>query len=213
MFKIGKFISEIQTKGVLRSNKFLVYFNAPIYLSGGSIEEQLSLRCESVQMPGMTFAEIEGPPRPGVGPTESIPFNVVFESVTLTFVIDAHGDIHRFFDAWCNSIVNYTSRGQTELKNNSRYDMSPYEVNYKDHYVTDLSIDVIDPTDQKVLTAKMYRAYPHSLPSFDLNWGSNDELIKLSIPFKFTDMEMKYHSPNTKAKSSYIDQIPGLFKT
>lgn len=215
MFKIGDFMSEIGSSGVLRTNRFLVSFTAPYYLrqagrrtsagfldkdgSGGSNLERMSLRCESVQMPGMSFATIDGPPRPGYGPIESIPYNTIFDDITLTFVVDARSDVHRFFYKWMNSVVNFTSKGQSKLKDaiGPVSGMKTYEVGYKDNYVTDLTIDVYDAagrngTSVKVMSAKVYRAFPKVLPTFDLAWGSNDDVVKLSIPFTYTDFDVQY---------------------
>lgn len=215
MFKIGQFVSEIQTGGVLRTNRFLVTFNAPAYLQGdpGATNDTMTIRCESVQMPGLSFASIDGPPRPGYGPIESTPFSIAFDDITLTFIVDARGDVHKFFYRWFNSIVNFHSRGQKSLKEayGPVRGMKTYEVGYKDSYSTDLNITVYDTSDnkggvgRKIMTAKVYRAFPKLLPSFDLSWGSNDEFVRLAIPFTYTDFEVEYFNAKTAAVSKPIN--------
>ena len=62
MLSINKFRSEIEKKGILRNNRFQVSFSPPgegQYLKnyfGEADREQITLRCEAVQMPGVAFA-------------------------------------------------------------------------------------------------------------------------------------------------------------
>jgi hypothetical protein len=227
MFKLSQFRSEIESRGVMRTNTFHVSFAAPPAIRGGPTSrlldnsasdvpmDRMSLRCESVQLPGMGFATIDGPPRMGYGPIEAIPYGAVFDDITCTFLVDARGDVHRFFYRWMNSIVNFHSRGQTGFDVSGRGPvtaMKPYEVNYKDNTVTDLTIDVYDTgtgvntaatgattdrTGQRVLSAKVYRAFPKLLPSLDMSWNSTDEIVRLSIPFNYTDFEVLYFDKPT----------------
>jgi len=206
MFNISNFVSEIQTRGVLRTNRFEVNFGRPpLFVPDNT--KQNTLRCESVQLPGVSFTSIDGPPRIGYGPIESMPFGVAFEDITLTFIVDARGDIHKFLYQWFNTIVNFNAEGQKKLKfgdsNSVVPGMNTYEVGYKDEYSTDIEITMFDTKNTedgsgiKVMTAKAYRAFPKLLPNLDLAWGTTDEVVRLSIPFGYTDFNIKYHNAAT----------------
>lgn len=202
MRNISDFRQEIYNNGVLRNNRYLVSFGAPTYLRGDQGMEKFTLRCESAQMPGMTFATIDGAPRFGYGPIESNPYGVIFDDATLTFVLDAKANIHKFFYRWSNSIVNYQARGQSALKddNGPVSGMKTYEVGYKDSYVTDITIGVYSESasskgsaDMKqVMETKLYRAFPKNLPQFDLSWNNVNDVIRLPISFNYTDFSTKY---------------------
>ncbi len=221
MFKLSQFKAEIEARGVMRTNTFHVSFAPPQTLRGGASASKLdntqtqvpmdrmSLRCESVQLPGMGFATIDGPPAFGYGPIEAIPYGAIFDDITCTFLVDARGDVHRFFYMWMNSIVNFHAQGQNKLKEDNLgpvRGMKAYEVNFKDRFVTDITIDVYDTstgfntaiegtssgTGQKVMSAKVYRAFPKLLPSLDMSWNSTDEVVRLPIPFNYTDFEVTY---------------------
>ena len=213
MFDINAFRTEINNGGVLRNNKYHVSFAAPKYLrdaqlvgtldnSGTSTPlDVITLRCESVQLPGMSFASVDNASRAGYGPIETMPYGVIYDDITLSFIVDAKSDVHRFFYNWVNSIVNFHSQGQSKLKDHlGPVDkMKTYEVGYKDNYVTDITVDVYDGLEttekkagNKVLTAKIYRAFPKLLPSVDLAWAATDEMVRLSIPFSYTDFEVYY---------------------
>lgn len=188
MFEISKFRSEIDTGGVLKTNRFMVYFNAPSIITDKNTDP-LSLRCEAVQWPGVSFSTMDAPPRAGYGASEVIPIAPIFEDVTLNFIVDKSSNTHKFFFNWINSVVNLESRGQ------SRFKEGAYEVGYKDSYCTDINIDVYRETGEnnKAMTATLYRAFPRALPGFDLNWANNDEILKLNVQFTYTDYFIKYY--------------------
>lgn len=208
-FNISKFVSEIQTRGVMRNNRFEATFvRPPLTVIKDLVPNKL--RCESVQFPGLSFADIPFP-RMGTGPIESMPFGVTFDDITLTFIVDARGDVHKFFYLWFSSIINFNAKGQTELKK-VRNRLGGYEVGYKDDYMSNIEITVFDTKNSpdgagvKVMKATIYRAYPKLLPTLDLAWGSNDEVVKLSIPFTYTDFNIVYYNADTgpRKKPIYI---------
>lgn len=212
MFKIDNFKSEINTYGVLRNNRYVVDFTPPEYLKGQySSLDRIELRCEAAQLPGMQFATIDGPPRLGYGPIESTPYGVTFEDLSLTFVVDKDSYVHKFFYDWVNCIVNYNNAGAITPQGATRgpiSGMKTYEVGYRSKFSTSVNIIVYDgvakpgDTETSVLTATAYNAYPKALPSVDLNWQPTDEVVKLTIPFSYTDYNILYNKlPNNFVKS------------
>lgn len=194
-------MQEIQKNGVLKNNRYLVSFSAPQYLKNETNMERLTLRCDAVQIPGMTFATIDGSSRFGYGATESNPYGVIFDDAVLTFLLDSKADVHHFFHRWTNSIVNYTARGQSAMKDRlgTVANMYTYEVGYKDKYSTDITITVYNDaaTDKTspgtpVMEVKLFRAYPKNLPSLDMSWNNSNDLLRLPITFSYTDFDIKY---------------------
>lgn len=197
MFKLNDFMASISTRGVLKSTRYTVSFTPPAYvrsIAGLVGPETLSIRCDTVQFPGASLTTIDGPPRYGYGPIESIPYNISMDDITCSFIVDAGSEIHRFFYSWVSTIVNFQAKGGMSLSaaSGAGTGFAAYEVGYKDNYTTDLIISVYDSTDKKVMEAKAYRAYPKLLPSVDLNWGATDEIVKLVIPFTYVDFDVNY---------------------
>jgi hypothetical protein len=200
---IKDFQSSISSKGVLQTNRFVCSFLVPSYLrpNGAFDPEQhqlISLRCESATFPGMALTTLDQP-RLGYGPLEYMPHNAVLDDVTLTFLVDAFGDMHKLFYEWVNTIVNIQgSRGQSSLNVTTRYgsggSAAPFEVGYRDNYKTDVEIKVFDKyaEEREVMKVILFNAYPKVLPSISLAWASNDELIRLSVPFTYTDFSVEY---------------------
>lgn len=217
MFQISNFRSSIERNGVLRANRYVAFFRPPEYLKDqiaqyGYQDGLISLRCEAAQLPGVNLTTIDQP-RIGWGPTEGVPHNLSYNDISLTFLLDAQTKIHRLFYDWMNTIVNFQgSRGQSSLNKGWRVgslDTYAYEVGYKELYTTDIDITVYDnysgggdaaessPTvegNNPVMTVRMYRAYPKGLPNIDLSWGADNELVRMPIPFGFSDFSINYHS-------------------
>lgn len=203
MFKLNDFMASISTRGVLKASRYIVSFSPPTYVrnvSGMIGTDTLSVRCDSVQFPGMSLATIDGPPRYGYGPNESVPYNVTMDDITCSFIVDAGSEIHKFFYTWLSSIVNIQGKGGKSLTsaNGVVPGFQAYEVGYKDNYAVDLTVAVYDSTDKKVMEAKVYRAFPKLLPSVDFNWGATDEIVKLVVPFSYVDFEVNYFPLQTK---------------
>lgn len=189
MLNIKEFRSEIGTGGVLRTNRFMVSFASPRSLGSNRSTKNISLRCETVQWPGVSFSTMDAPSRFGYGASEVIPFAPIFQDVQCTFIVDKNSNLHKYFFDWMNAVMNLESRGQ------SNYGGGAYELGYKKDYTTDINIDVYRETGDVAMTATLFKAFPRSLPSFDLNWASNDEALKLNVEFTYTDFFIDYHLP------------------
>lgn len=197
MFKIDQFQAEINKAGVLRNNRFVVNFTSPKYLASkypGTAMQNIMLRCEAAQIPGMQFATVDGPARLGYGPIEATPYGVAFEDVSMTFIVDSKSNLHKYFYDWVNSIVNFQSRGGAALKDalGPVKGMKTFEVGYKNDYSTNIKVMMYNPKNQKILQTTMYKAFPKAVPSMDLSWQATDEIVKLTIPFSYTDFQVEY---------------------
>lgn len=226
MFNMKNFKGEIFSTGILPTNKYLVTFAPPksmgnryevrdlasAFVGSNNVQmDRISLRCDSVQLPGMALGTVTGL-RYGYGAMEEIPYSAIFDKITLSWIVDKESDIHRFFYKWMNTIVNFHSAGQTGmLSGNNRgtvKNMHTYEVGYMDSYTTDIEVFVYGQDNKKVMSAKAYRAYPTQLPNIDLNWSTNDEFMKLSIPFAYTDFEVTYESNLQPGQPVEAGQLP-----
>lgn len=206
MFNISNFRSSVNNKGVLKSNKYIVQFTAPIYLIGRyPSTELMSLRCETVSIPGFDFLSADGPPRMGYGAIEKHPYVPGFGGMSLTFLMDSKSMIYKFFYDWTMSIVNFDGRGGKNYRNNDRI-WQAYEVGYKDNYKTDLKISVYDGSKKEgsssvagneILSIEAFSAFPLGLPSIPLAWESS-ELIRLTVPFSYTDFQITRKEPENQ---------------
>ncbi|CAB4143217.1 Bacteriophage T4, Gp19, tail tube [uncultured Caudovirales phage] len=209
MFRIRDFTASINTSGVLKNNKYIASVTLPPghYLSSElntGDNTLFSIRCDSVQLPGVAIASADGPPRLGYGPIEKHPYNANFEDVALTFIVDANSRIHRMLHKWVNVIVNFehskgTIKGAGER--GGTMGASGYEVGYRNKYAADIQIDVYRDTgrstNEKTMTYKLYNAFPMAFPSAGLNWNEGD-ILRINIPFAYTDYSVEYETYNDR---------------
>ena len=227
--KISEFQGSINQRGVLQNNRFVANFNVPKSLDTlksryGIDDKIISARCESAQIPGVSLTTIDQP-RIGYGPLEAMPHNIVMDDVSLTFLLDGQSALHALFYEWFNTIVNFQgSRGQSYLTGSSTFGGksigSAFEVGYKEDYRTDVIVDVYNASAYennikasdigvKVMSVTLFNAFPKTLPSVDLSWQNNDELIRLTVPFTYTDFQMKYEKTGTTFNPSIAAAIIG----
>lgn len=210
MLNIKQFTSDINSRGVLKNNKYLatIYFENGHYLSRRQNElRSLQVRCDSATLPGVQFASADGPPRLGYGPMERHPYNVMFDELSLSFMVDANSEVHKTLYDWINCIVNFKGRGASELfKSNGpssgsggkENPWSAYEVGYRDNYAATIVVEVFKDSGSgtnlnRSMTFTAYNAFPMGLPSTSVDWNSSD-LMRIKVPFAYTDYEIKYDS-------------------
>jgi hypothetical protein len=209
MRNIRDFTSSINRRGVLKNNKYLaiISFGNGHYLrsrANSNLDNEtdlISIRCDSVQLPGLSIASADGPPRLGYGPIQKHPYNVNFEDINLTFIVDANSRVHKMLYDWVNCIVNIKGFGGTNVTDNtnniSGKTWSAYEVGYKDKFSATLQIEVYkdsgeDGKHEKTMTFTAYNAFPMAFPSVGLNWNEGD-ILRLNIPFSYTDYRVDYN--------------------
>lgn len=202
MFNLQSFQSNVKENGVLHGNRFIVVMPRLESLAEDSNnrEDKLTLSAEAIVTPGMSLASADGlPPRYGYGPVEGRPYGALFDPVTITFMIDGHGSVYKYFYEWTNLIVNYHARGQSMAMKNITNNIAPYEVAYKDDYCKDIEVYVLEPhhkperaTTEHVMKYKFFRAYPRSLPQLNLAWREQNEYLRLPITFDYTDFELEF---------------------
>lgn len=190
-FSIASFMSEINNRGVLRPNQFVVTVGTPKCMALSTTEGKvLTMRCESASIPDITLATQEIM-RYGYGPMESTPYTAVFSGVNLTFVLDRTSFIYRFFNRWMQSVVNFNLDGgsmdSTFTTNGSvRNTLNAYEVGYKDDYTTSVNITVFDEETVPRIQTTLHSAYPKAISAVDLNWGSTD-VVRMNVALAFRE--------------------------
>lgn len=200
---IRDFTTSINEKGVLKNNRFEAQFSfgRDSYMDSSPALDRglLSIRCDSATLPGVSFATADGPPRLGYGPVEKHPYNPMFDDLTLSFMVDAGGQIHKMFYDWAGSIVNFEGYGARTLNTSSTLNPTPakaYEVGYRDKYAATLTVRVMGTTNSRPITVTAYNVFPMALPQLNMNWSEGD-ILRLNVPFAYTDFTVIYDDFNS----------------
>jgi hypothetical protein len=171
---LNEFLQDIQYRGVSFGSRFLTTFTAPPKLlesiSKGNKEMDknlkfLTLRCDSSELPGAQYATSENKV---MGPIYKMPNQVVYNDLTLSFIL-SHDLIEKYyFDYWMHLIMD----------NNNLFDY------YSEFVSSDLRTIVYNSFGQEVYGAKFYNSYPTAVNQVTLNW-QDTELIRLQVTFAY----------------------------
>ena len=134
----------------------------------GSDARAVSLRCESVQLPGRNLNTLTDTNI--YGPTREIVNGVTYaEDITMTFQASSGLNERVFFEEW----------------QKQAFDENSWNVGYYNDYVSEVQIYLLDRKDQTRYGLRLLEAFPKTIEATELNQGSNNELIKTSVNFSF----------------------------
>ena len=180
--------------GYALPNRFDVVITPPPKIGGGGQENvfsgmdsksatrDISLRCESVQLPGRNLAT--GTDSNIYGPTREIVEGVTYaEDLNMTFQASSGLDERVFFENWQRQAFNEQS----------------WNIGYYKDYVADIDIFLLDKQNQRRYGLRIHEAFPKTITAIDLNYGTNNEIIKISVSFSFrywTPLNINQQGPN-----------------
>ena len=134
----------------------------------GSDARAVSLRCESIQLPGRNLNTLTDSNI--YGPTREIVDGVTYaEDISMTFQASSGLNERVFFEKW----------------QKQAFDENTWNVGYYNDYVSEVHIYLLDRKDQRRYGLKLMEAFPKTIEATELNQGSNNELIKTSVSFAF----------------------------
>lgn len=156
------------TTDLARANRFEANIYVPLTLFSqlDVTSRNLSLRCETAQLPGRTIATMD---RKTYGPIEKLPYISTYNDIDLTFILDGDMKQKYFFDAWLDKVNPKTTNN----------------MNYRDQYSTSIIINQYDVANKLRYSVELIQAYPISINQLDLDWGS-DSPHKLTVTFVYT---------------------------
>jgi hypothetical protein len=128
----------------------------------------ISLRCESVTLPGRTLNTLDDTNI--YGPVRQIVDGVTYaEDVTMMFQSSSGLAERAFFEDWQRQAFNDVN----------------WNVKYHKDYVSTIEIYLLDRQDKRRYGIKLFDAFPKTIGAIDLNYASNNEIIKTPVTFSF----------------------------
>jgi hypothetical protein len=190
MASIDNFLSNI--KDVARPKLFDIGITLPVGFStylqkiNSNLDNlKLHLKCESTNIPGRTFATTEQ--KFGSNPAQKHAYHTTYNDIDMTFIITEDTTLIS------NMKQNQPSFEEFGLKEKRLFDewmnwinpVDSYDFRYKKDYVSDIIINQISNSGQRVFTCELLDAFPISVNQLDLDW-SNDGYHKLNVTFAYT---------------------------
>jgi hypothetical protein len=190
---VDTIISHLNTYNDLqRQSRFKVFFGPSPTPASDSLfdSELLSLRCESVDIPGRTLDTFD---HRTYGPIVKYPRQSYFSEITLTFICSANysgknGQFprtysglpeKRFFEDWMQFINVYPNGNGSE-----NADYAYHNFKYKDEYARTIEIRCYDTDDSVSFTMNLLRAFPTQIGSVGMTWTS-EEVARLPVTFTY----------------------------
>jgi hypothetical protein len=160
-------------KALLNSDaKDLVGAIAKNAISGGSLKNMIpdprdiSILCESVQFPGRQITTMDYiADRQGV----KVPYGVINEDVTMSFLLTNDYYMKNMFDAWLSGIV----------------DVENYRVGYKKDFTTDIVIQQLNSKNIPVYGVRLENAFPITVSAVSLDNNSENSVQKMSVTLSY----------------------------
>ena len=137
-------------------------------LTGEADKRSISMRCESVSLPGRTLNTLDDTNI--YGPVRQIVDGVTYaEDITMMFQSSSGLAERAFFEDWQRKAFNDRT----------------WNVKYHKDYVSTIEIYLLDRKDNRRYGIKLFDAFPKTIGAIDLNYSSNNEIIKTPVTFSF----------------------------
>jgi len=188
-FSVANFLSEVNTRGVARSNRFEVILTAPPCVTGpsrgrGAIkplnasDRLVSMFCDQASFPQ---TRIRTSQQQIFGPPSYHPQNAEYggDNFSLQFFLDADMTIKNFFDSWVDGVVN----------------RSTGEVYFQDNYLCQgLTVTQLNQSNNPVYRIKFEDLFPIAVNPIQLDY-SMDSVSKLNVTFSYRRWYTVYIEP------------------
>jgi hypothetical protein len=147
----------------------------------------LFLTCESAEIPGLTFNNVE---QKIYGIKEEFPSFNAYNNIQLSFLVREKSFMERnIFEAWM--------RGISPANN--------YNFNYKNEYATTIQILQYSTSGEMIHLVDLLEAFPFAINQLELNWAE-EGVHRLTVSFAYTQFLpgiVEYKEP----KISTVNQI------
>ena len=141
-------------------------------ISGGSAKNlipdprDISILCEAVSFPGRQISTIDYiAERQGI----KVPYSVINEDVSMTFLLTNDYFIKKMFDAWSTGI----------------FDVEKYRAGYKKDFVTDIVIQQLDQNNIPVYSVRLEGAFPTTISAVNLDNNSENTIQKMTVTMSY----------------------------
>ena len=185
-------------EGYAQPNRYEVLILPPMSRGGGNLDNvfkgkekesnvrNISLRCESVNLPGRNMTTSSDTNI--YGPARDIVEGVTYaEDITCSFQSSSGLEERVFFENWQRQAFNEKT----------------WNLGYYNDYVGELEIYLLDKEDQRRYGLKIWEAFPKTINPIALSYGTNNEIIKTEVLFSWrywTNIDINQQGPNLTDK-------------
>lgn len=145
----------------------------------------LPMHIKRAQIPDMTLQT--NPVVFGGGMPVEYPYENSTSPLTIEVVSSSNLWEREFFTMWQNYIIDYSTSNNNPT----------YSIAYFKDYVIDLELDYYNEEGERTATFKFESAYPKTLTSVDLDWGTRDVLV-FNVELQYSYWSITHTKSNIK---------------
>ena len=157
----------------------------------GDTKKSMPFIIEAAEFPGRTIAAVEDNYS---GPPISMPNDMTYNDITLTFLAAAGMRQRSFFDIWMEGMVVPGNRASSGLAPSNRAGT----VAYYDDCIAEIRIHQLGDDGQTIATTYLNNAYPTSMSSMNLSWEERDTYQRFTVTFNYRYHNVNYTSREVK---------------
>jgi hypothetical protein len=152
----------------------------------GHFKSRLVFNCFQADIPGLSIATVDRDKS-----YRGIAYQKLYEDVTLGFYVNVDMKEIKFFQNWMEIIVRPEDN----------------HVGFYNDYVGTVEIKNLDRQQETVLTTKLHDAYPKSLSAVNLDYGTTDTVMTISITmtYRHYTQEFVHWKDNDNDKEVMVD--------
>lgn len=161
---IQDFISQVKGRGLARINRYAVMIQFPNPVASDTTKVA-TLFCDAVNLPG---ASISTTPSRIFGEVREMPYEKIYDPVTMSFYVDSGLEIKQAFEQWMEMIFNTKTR----------------TLGYYKDYTRPVHIYVYTVDDDAPYMLTLHEAYPKAINSVQLDTNGR-EIMKMTLTMQY----------------------------
>jgi len=168
---VQSFIGSLTGSGITRKSRYKMSCSGP----AGNGPRDLSLRCESISIPGQNIRSVPDPLR--FGPEREHAQGVTYGPISATFIVDKLQKEKAFFERWQNSVV----------------DMNTWEPKYYNDYTGTVKIFQLDERNRATYGVELFEAYPKMINAQDMGYAQGNTYQTVTVEITYHHWFPTYH--------------------
>lgn len=173
---INQLVQEIQSSGLAYNNRYEVLVYTPRFMGSSRINlmKSMSLRCDSVTIPGRGFSTT---PFRFYGPARNMPYEQIYSGeVSMSVMLSEDLRERKFFEEWMSGVSSIFN----------------YKMGFYSDYTTIVDIDVINKQDQSTYTFTLEEVYPKAIGDIQVGYDKDNEFMRQDVTLcyrKYTQIQ------------------------
>ena len=141
----------------------------------------LSFMAKTVTLPGKSIGTIDAK---RFGPIYKVANDLIFDTVSMTFMCSADYIEHKYFDGWLSGIMGYIEPGTGASSGGNR---QLYTLSYYDDYIGQVNIIPLDRQGAGAAQIALMQAYPQNVGPIEFAWSNAGEIANFTVTWAFKD--------------------------